>query len=413
MLETKNAEIDIAQLLEKIGYELKLLKKSTGNDDAESVPSLPINDPYSWGRLSETLRMAEQNVNAGAEVTSMLHHRGFVRKFARFLGKVVVFLGRVITIPQRNFNAASLHCLRITLDGIRDMNKGQAATQYEMNARLEQLEKKTVAIDYLKTALAMQERRVSLLLDELRHQTADRTDGGEEQERPIESNIPDIHDALYLAFEDQFRGTRAEIRHSLEEYLPLITDAGAGCDGRPILDLGCGRGEWLEILKDQGLTARGVDMNDVLIDTCQQQGFDVVLSDALSYLRSLPDNSVGAVTAFHLIEHLDLETRIALFDECARVVKSGGVALFETPNPRNFLVGSCNFWADPTHMRPLYPETHQFLLEYRGFSNVQLLFLHPHDDDHRLPEDEAPQLAGRLNELFACARDYMVVGYKR
>ncbi len=156
----------------------------------------------------------------------------------------------------------------------------------------------------------------------------------------------------------------------------------------------------------------GLDLNHVLVQECVEKGFQVEENDALQYLRSLPDNSLGAITSFHLIEHLDFETRIALFDESVRVLKQGGFALFETPNPRNLLVGGCNFWADPTHLRPLYPETHQFLMEYRGFCKVELLFLHPHEGEQRLPEEEAPMLASRLNEVLSCARDYSIVGYK-
>ncbi len=407
MLETKNPQIDISELFVKIADELKVQKKKQRRrSGAIAEEELIINDPYSWGQLSETLDVAEQNVNAGAEVTSMLHYRGVVRKIARLLGKITIFLGRVITIPQRNFNSSMLHSQRIILDGIRGMNRNTALLERQMT----QLEEKSLLIDYLKTGLVTQERRVSILLQELRNQISSEK---KDVTKTLEvSNVPDTLDPLYLAFEDQFRGSREEIRDRLFDYIPLMQDAGAGTDERPILDIGCGRGEWLELMKDEGLTAKGLDLNSVLVTQCREKGFDVGENDALTYLRSLSDNSLGAITSFHLIEHLDFDTRVALFDESVRVLKPGGVALFETPNPRNLLVGACNFWADPTHLRPLYPETHQFLMEYRGFCKVELLFLHPHEGQQRLPEEEAPQLASRLNEVFSCARDYAIVGYK-
>ncbi len=406
MLETKNPEIDIADLLEKVGAELKHQQtKSTGTQKNTPQDELQINDPYAWNQLRETLKMAELNVDAGAEVTSMLHYRGIVRKIARLLGKVTVFLGRVITIPQRNFNASILHSQRIILDGLRDMNRNTAQLEREM----ERIKEKSALIDYLKTSVITQERRVSILLEELRRQV----DGGESSNtsKP-ELRGPGILDPLYLAFENQFRGTREEIRQRLLEYVPLVRESGAGVEGRELLDIGCGRGEWLEIMHDEGLLAKGLDLNHVLVQDCLDRGFIVEENDALSYLRSLPDNSLGAITSFHLIEHLSFDDRVALFDESVRVLKSGGIALFETPNPRNLLVGGCNFWADPTHLRPLYPETHQFLMEYRGFCRVELLYLHPHEGEQRLPEEEAPQLAARLNEVLSCARDYTIVGYK-
>lgn len=407
MLETKNTEIDIADLLEKIGFELKLQQKRQGGVQKGILPEkLAINDPYTWSQLSETLKVAELNVNAGAEVTSMLHYRGLVRKIARLLGKITIFLGRVITIPQRNFNSSILHSQRIILDGIRDMNRNTALLERQMA----QLKEKSALIDYLKTGLITQERRVSILLEELRRQV----NGAEgSQDAPtLELRGPDILDPLYLAFENQFRGTREEIRERLLEYVPRIREAGAGVEGREILDIGCGRGEWLEIMSNEGLAAKGLDLNHVLVQACRDKGFEVEENDALSYLRSLPDNSLGAITSFHLIEHLGFDERVALFDESVRVLKPGGLALFETPNPRNLLVGACNFWSDPTHLRPLYPETHQFLMEYRGFCRVELLFLHPHEGEQRLPEEEAPQLASRLNEILSCARDFAIVGYK-
>jgi O-antigen chain-terminating methyltransferase len=415
MLETQNPEIDLAQLLEKIGLELKLQQKSVAGDRDRLAPEeLTINDPYSWGQLGATLNVAEQNVNAGAEVTSMLHYRGLMRKVARFLGKITVFLGRVITIPQRNFNSAILHSLRVTLDGIRDMNRSTALFERRIAEQIrlfdEQLKKKSALIDYLKTGVVTQERRVSVLLQELRRQLM--AEGGSKESFAQNLTSPDILDPLYLAFENQFRGTRELIKERLLEYVPLIREAKAGTAGREILDIGCGRGEWLEIMSNEGLQAKGLDLNHVLVQECREKGFEVLENDALSHLRSLPDSSIGAITAFHLIEHLTFDDRISLFDESVRVLKPGGIALFETPNPRNLLVGSCDFWSDPTHLRPLYPETHQFLLEYRGFCKVELIFLHPHEGEQRLPEEEAPQLAARLNEIFSCARDYTVVGYK-
>jgi O-antigen chain-terminating methyltransferase len=411
MLETQNPEIDLVQLLAKIGLELHLQQKSVaGGRNRVASEELAINDPYSWGQLGSTLNVAEQNVNAGAKVTSMLHYRGLMRKIARFLGKVTVFLGRVITIPQRNFNSAILQSLRITLDGVRDMNRNTALLERQVRQIDEQLKMKSALIDYLKTGLITQERRVSILLEELRREVTVK-DGSQEALSPHLTGL-DILDPLYLAFENQFRGTREEIRDRLLQYVPLMREAGAGVPGREILDIGCGRGEWLGIMQDEELLASGLDLNHVLVQECREKGLKVIENDALSYLRSLPDNSLGAITSFHLIEHLSFDDRIALFDESVRVLKSGGVAIFETPNPRNLLVGACNFWADPTHLRPLYPETHQFLMEYRGFCKVELLFLHPHEGEQRLPETEAPQLAARLNEILSCARDYTVVGYK-
>jgi len=189
MLETNNPEIDVAQLLEKIGLELKLQQKKTrGKQNRVAPEELEFNDPYSWGQLASTLDVAEQNVNAGAEVTSMLHYRGIVRQFARLLGKITVFLGRVITIPQRNFNSSILHSLRIILDGIRDMNRNTVLLERQMK----RINEKSALIDYLKTGLITQERRVSILLQELRKQVTAADDSKQTISQDLK--VPDSND---------------------------------------------------------------------------------------------------------------------------------------------------------------------------------------------------------------------------
>ncbi len=113
---------------------------------------------------------------------------------------------------------------------------------------------------------------------------------------------------------------------------------------------------------------------------------DVTEKDAVSFLRNLKPNAVGAITSFHLIEHLPLKTLISLLDESLRVLKPNGLIILETPNPGNLQVGSNTFYLDPTHRNPLPPQFTQFLLEARGFINVQILPLHPYDESQHLLE---------------------------
>ena len=138
-----------------------------------------------------------------------------------------------------------------------------------------------------------------------------------------------------------------------------------------MLDLGCGRGEWLEVLAENGLAARGLDLNRVAVEECAQAGLDVVHADALEHLRAIKSDTLGAIAAFHVIEHLGFGQLIALLDEIQRVLRPDGAVLLETPNPENLIVGACNFWLDPTHVKPLPPELMQFLCETRGFTPVR------------------------------------------
>ena len=217
-------------------------------------------------------------------------------------------------------------------------------------------------------------------------------------------------DSLYAAFEERFRGPRDVVKEQLAVYLPLLIEAPAGTPLRPVLDVGCGRGEWLELLKEKGVHARGIDMNRVLVNQCTARGLSATTADAVDYLHTLPENSLGAVTAFHLIEHLPFRSLIELLEETRRVLRPGGLAIFETPNPKNLVVGACNFYSDPTHQRPLFPEALQFLLEYRGFAQVQVKYLHPVEAS---PFQQAEPGAQALDGWFYGPRDFAVIAYKR
>jgi O-antigen chain-terminating methyltransferase len=214
------------------------------------------------------------------------------------------------------------------------------------------------------------------------------------------------HDALYAALEDRFRGTREEIKERLSVYLEFIKGIA---NEAAVLDIGCGRGEWLELLHEDGVKASGVDMNSIQIEQCRERGLEVVEEDALVYLRNLPDKSVRAVTGFHIIEHFALDQLLSMLAEVMRVLIPGGVVIFETPNPENVLVGSNFFYLDPTHHHPLPSELMEFLLQNRGFHPVKVLNLHPFDSG-RVTGSGA--LTERFNGYFYGPMDYAVVAWK-
>jgi SAM-dependent methyltransferase len=283
--------------------------------------------------------------------------------------------------------------------------------------------KQKSAVDGLNSALALvnsrahdlkrnvldQDRRVSLLLEEARKRFPKAISAAQVGVMLTE----DDHrlDAMYANFEDQFRGTRADIRQRQAIYLPYVREAKAGTENAPIIDIGCGRGEWLELLRDEGFVARGVDLNRVFLDGCRELNLDVAEQDALAYLRQLKRDSVGSVTSFHMIEHLDHKILISLLDETLRVLKPGGIVIFETPNPRNVIVGSCNFYLDPTHKRPLPPDLSRYLLEARGFSKVEVRELHPCGAEQMVSEG-AQKVRDVLNHLLYSPQDYAVIGRK-
>ncbi|MGY4726328.1 DUF4214 domain-containing protein [Burkholderia pyrrocinia] len=261
----------------------------------------------------------------------------------------------------------------------------------------------------LKVGLIDQQRRTSLLIEEARKRLPEPI--STEQIEAMISVEDHSLDALYATFEDRFRGTRKDITDRLSIYVPMIREANAGTVDAPVIDLGCGRGEWLELLRAEDLDALGVDMNRVFLDFCHELDLKVHEADAVSYLKSLKSNSVGAITAFHLIEHIPHRTLISLMDEALRVLRPGGIVIFETPNPKNILVGSCSFYLDPTHRNPLPPELSQYLLDARGFNGTYFEEIHPFESVYLL-KDGPEDICNALNLYLFGARDYFVFGRK-
>jgi len=141
------------------------------------------------------------------------------------------------------------------------------------------------------------------------------------------------------------------------------------------VDFGCGRGEWLEILKEHGVSALGVEINDVFLKRLKNKDIDAVKADVFDFLKNTEDNSFHIVTAFHLIEHIEINLRVTFLREILRVLKKDGICILETPNPRNILVGSGDFYRDPSHITPLFPDTIQFTGKTIGFSDSASFFL--------------------------------------
>lgn len=213
-------------------------------------------------------------------------------------------------------------------------------------------------------------------------------------------------DNLYAAFEEHFRGSPEDVEQRLRYYLPFLQELNA--DSK-ILDLGSGRGDWLKLLSTEGFKPVGVEVNRVFADRSVGEGFTVSHSDMMVYLSRQPDDSLDLITAFHLIEHVDTDKLIRLLDEIKRTLKPGGRLFIETPSPENLVVAACNFYADPTHHKPVNPHTLMFILRGKGFVDLGLQFLHPVDDSPFRGEAEGSE---QLNLWFYGPRDFSVIARK-
>lgn len=215
-----------------------------------------------------------------------------------------------------------------------------------------------------------------------------------------------MKDNFYRHFERLFRGERAEIKDRLKVYSPFIRPFPILYPDAAAIDLGCGRGEWLELLRGEGLLGFGVDLDDGMLEDCRVLGLNVKTQDAISALRSLPNESVSIVSAFHLVEHIHFDHLRILVSESNRVLKPGGILIMETPNPENLTVGSSRFYIDPTHSRPIPPDLLSFIPSYYGFARHVVLRL---QESAELKNNASPTL---LNVLEGVSPDYAVIAQK-
>jgi 2-polyprenyl-3-methyl-5-hydroxy-6-metoxy-1,4-benzoquinol methylase len=226
----------------------------------------------------------------------------------------------------------------------------------------------------------------------------------------LSRKISHVDDRLLAAHAQAFRGDRAEIKRRLAVYLPHAQRAYAAAGSLPALDLGCGRGEWLEVLSESGIPVRGIDANREFVAACRELGLNATEGDLPQVLQSIPDESHGIVSAIHVLEHLSFRDLLEVVDQAVRILKPGGIVVFETPNPRNLFVSSNNFYLDPTHHHPLPSEFLAFIVEARGLSQPQVLPLVPYPDSYRL--QETGQAALFINEHFFGPQDYGIIARK-
>ena len=214
--------------------------------------------------------------------------------------------------------------------------------------------------------------------------------------------------AWYQAFENQFRGSSAEVQQKLQDHIPWVHKAPISTN-HPLLDLGCGRGDWLALLREHGIPAQGLDTLPDALAQADAQGLTVHHADALEYLKELPSAALGAISAIHVIEHIPMETLLAWLAEARRVLVPGGLLLLETPNPENLTVGACHFYTDPTHLRPLVPEMLAFTVSFSGFEAIQILRLHPVPDPHWFTG--TGDWVGPMNAWFHGPRDFAIIAW--
>jgi 2-polyprenyl-3-methyl-5-hydroxy-6-metoxy-1,4-benzoquinol methylase len=237
-----------------------------------------------------------------------------------------------------------------------------------------------------------------------------------------------VDGVTYVAFEDRFRGSDRDIGATLQAYVHVFEGAS------DVIDIGCGRGEFLALLRTAGVSARGVDINQEMVAITRERGLEASVSDALTYLRSLPDESLGGLMAAQVVEHLEPGYLVALLETAYSKLRPGSPIVVETINPACWLAFFSSYLRDPTHVRPVHPDTLQYLLQATGFSRVSVRFSAPVPDEVKMkPIELGPETIGStepvaraliqtahvinanaaiLNTLLFSHLDYAAVGYR-
>ena len=300
-----------------------------------------------------------------------------------FLRKTMRWYVEPFAADQRRFNAAVLRLMDALSERV---DAGQKAVEERLRSLARQ-EGRTVELEERLTRLERRERA-----------------GGGEAPAPAApipaapASVPD-----YFAFESRMRGSTESIRERQRPYLDDFRDAA------PVLDIGCGRGEFLTLLRGAGIEGRGVDLDADMVAYARGEGLEVEHADAVEYLQGLEDGSLGGIFAAQLVEHVPAPTLVRLLELAAAKLRPRGVLVAETINPLSPLALR-NYYADLTHAQPLVPETLELLARQAGFAEVELRYLNAPEE--RLVEPADPVIAAnvsRLNELLFGPLDYAIV----
>ena len=371
-------------------------------------PLSPRGGPASfWRRLRRLIGALLRVGRTNARVDSLSNEIFGFRK--DIVAEVASLRTSVFAGLQQLTNQTELQAIQV-----RDLELQQATQVGDLERQVELLSDKCCQeLVIFRHELARERRiRQSLFTEFDRHLRLLRYRGSANEAIAVAQQSPNLNallESFYSTLEERYRGSRSEVKQRLLIYRNDLRAARerTGANG-PVFDLGCGRGEMLEVLREDNFNAVGIDHNATQLEDARRHGAAVVQQDVLTFLREVEAGTVLAVTGIHIIEHICFADLAALMQEVSRVLRPGGVAIFETPNPRNLIVGATTFNLDPTHIRPIPAEVMEVLFDVIGFSDVERRFLHPSDTLAYAVQEKSmdPDLAA----LLYGSQDYAIIG---
>jgi SAM-dependent methyltransferase len=340
-------------------------------EEAERLWSVSAERPFlyragAWGRTRGLL---------------LVPAKGFLRKLMRWYVEP-------LAVDQRRFNAVVLKLVDTLSERTDTARAALDRRLNELHPRVERQEQRASELDERLTRLERRERIAASPAP------SPATDVGPREQLVF----PD-----YFAYESRMRGATELVREKQRGYVDEFRDAA------PVLDLGCGRGEFLSLLRDAGIDAKGVDIDADMVAYARGEGLDVEHTGAVEYLDGLAEGSLGGIFAAQLLEHLPASMIVRVLELAGAKLRPGGLLVAETINPLS-PIALRNYFADLTHAQPLVPETLELLARQAGFSKVEVRFLN--EPEEKLIEPADPVIAAnarRLNELLFGPLDYAIV----
>ncbi|MGZ4403483.1 MAG: class I SAM-dependent methyltransferase [Gaiellaceae bacterium] len=351
-------EIDVAALFDRLREELR---RGAVHEDSRGA------------EFASTRALAERFWPVTAERPAGGGPKGAVK---RFLRKLMRWYVEPLAADQRVFNDSVLKLV----DALSERADASAAARGQAERLVRELEERLARLERRAPAVGGTSAPVTVAA------------------QPAAASVPD-----YFAFESRMRGSVDSIRDRQRLYVDVLRDAA------PVLDVGCGRGELLGLLREAGVEARGIDADSDMVAYARGDGLDVEQADLVEYLQAAADASLGAIFMGQVVEHLPAPTLVQTFQLAAAKLRPGGVLIAETINPLS-PIALRNYFADLTHAQPLVPETLELLARQSGFAETEIRYLN--EPAERLTEPDDPVIAAnvrRLNDLLFAPLDYALV----
>jgi 2-polyprenyl-3-methyl-5-hydroxy-6-metoxy-1,4-benzoquinol methylase len=393
--------IDADELLERVKRLLRSIdeNKTSPRKLATSEPATPPSDLV-------TPVQAMQAVHADLHPPDLGRPKGVKGRVSRFVKRIVRRLTSWYIEPrwilQQDYDNQNIH------QAVSVANQLQRLDEELDHLRAENVRLKLHVVSSVER-LNRYRREVNDVLRDVARQDDVRTLNRELKRLGV-AGTPGI-ELDYVAFEDRFRGSSVDVRQTQKRYLTLFPPPGIG----KIIDIGCGRGEMLDLLLEAGYDVLGIDSDPRMIEACQAKGYPVVQEDGLTFLENADNDSLRGIFCAQVVEHLLTSELERLIEFSYQKLLKGGVLLVETINPRSQFALGNHFFADLSHVRPVHPETLRFICEQFGFSTVQLEERSAHplmEMASDLPEGQLGTIIGQLMNSVFGFQDYVIIATK-